>query len=485
MASKALSLNPAASEVMVPYQAQSEEASAIDMPLNSPLYSHYKKHVIEALPIQESDCHFATRRTLQTVSIIMGVGFRIPFITSSLIYAGSNHASYGWTLAMAGVLGWGAFCTYCLLNITTGELRPLSEEEKEAHQSKTTCLKTSCLAIEKIILAAIGVASQFPLAYMCYVNNDNNLTYPILVMIDSGIPIYSLFLSSDAAKARCATVKESDRVLIQAKKKLINAIRHFRTELPKSYQTKDSLLQSLFESSKNNPIEFLRLILEDLPSEEPASQERIPCTTQLVGTVLTISQLAIYALLTYNGMKLFTDDEPAQYSVTVIVTLINAYLQGTGITNSLHRQLTNFTSAFNRATRHTVAVTCFPIFRRVLSVIDLAAAGLNYSFCAQVSDQFMTGKLAPYATTQTILSSIGTFFLLTNALQDVFDDFVIYIARNTRFGNQKMKDLIQLDRRLLSFTEVINDCPLPAFQSFLKSLPEDLSQQLLDEAEPN
>lgn len=446
-------------------------------PTSAPLMLHYNNHVVGSIKILESKVHKLSRRAMQFLAVAVGIGGKIPYISTSLKYAGDNKP-LGYTLATGSVVSWGVFSTYCLLTIVNNEMRPLSVQESSMKGSKNPCFRS----VELAVLLSIAVFSQFPLAYLCYINNNNQIAVPVVVMIDSASSFYSLILSADAFhEIRKFSTKE-ERQLLEARNKLIEAIERFRKTLP-NYSSSKEYLQLSEPLSQTHSLDALLESGEALFSailDTPVQVEKIPILSKFVGTVFSVSQLAMYAMPTYYGMQALGADEGGAIAGAAGVVAVNAYLMGDFLTRSVQNQWKKVKAAFYSQVQPTLAQTCFPKLRKVLSLFDLAASAISYGVAAEVAEEYFP----PYLSEpQKYISAVGTFFLLTHLLEPTIDGVTQAIGKRW-LKDEKLKQVIELDQRLSLFVQCLKEAPPEDIRKLLNALPADLSAKLLPLSRP-
>lgn len=446
--------------------------------LSTPLYTHFGNHVVRATKIIETSVRKASRISLQFLAIAVGVGGKIPYISTSLKYAGDNKP-LGYTLATGSVVSWGIFSSYCLLTIVNNEMRPLSEQELKMRASKNPCHRSA----ELIALLAVAVFSQFPLAYLCYVNNDNQIAVPVVVMIDSASSFYSLILSANAFHERRKFSSLEQKQLLEARNKLIEAIERFRRSLPdycldsKEYlQLTEPFTQSYsLESLLENASSLFSAILDT-----PVKVEEISLPSKIVGTVFSVSQLAMYAMPTYFGMQALGANQAEAIAGAVGVVAVNAYLMGDFLTRSVHNQWKKVKAAYHSNIQPSLASTCFPKIRKALSLFDLGASSISYGVAAEVSEQYFPSYLSE---PQKYVSAISTFFLITHLLEPTLDGIVLAMGKRT-LQSKPIKAVIDLDQRLGFFIQSLKEAPPFEIEKLLDAMPADLSAKLLPPGRP-
>lgn len=464
----------------------------------TPYLSNYINHqLIEDQPIDESKVHLLARRTFQGYAILAGTLARVPFISIITKWAGDRKI-LGYTLAGGSAISFGAFISWCMLNIVDAKMRPLSVDESELLKSRIP--KKYMVAIT-IVVIATGVIAQIPLAVMAFEYNNHNFIYPLgALLVDSGYPIYSLQLTAESLlKMRFRSSQE--KKMLSLKGKFIKKLETNRLCLGRSQSEWRTWIAEwkcieAMEPDNRRVQSFLQFALSLKGENKTPKKGCLSKTGNVgamgVGVVLAVSQLIFAAMLTYVGTQTFTSNKIALYSVSSLVVLCSLYLNLSVMAQSTSKIYYLGLGLLNGQPPSSIEMRMYSKTYLTLMFFSLATSALAFVGPLQVSNDYFQGAFKEY---MAITCIIGTVLLSMHAMTALSESIVR--SGGNCCGSRDNKDLIKLDEGLQRLIHLLNECPTIDFVNLLKNVPReklvkwmykadiahDDIQQFLDEVE--
>lgn len=435
--------------------------------------------------LKENCCSLVGRRVLQAGSGTMGTLGTLPFIPISLKLAGSN-TPYGIVLSAGNVGSFSALNSWSLFKIIESEMTTLTPEELEmaATENRSSCPKITM----KIGSYVVGALCQVPLSYMAYVYNNNNLAYAIFMMFsDSGVPIYSLLMTSDEIEMR-RSLNDVEKQLHKTKAALIE-------------QLQDNE-QALIEFNAQDRGKYIRELLaignqQDIPKDQlvqqftgkllrPLREKPKEGCLRTVGRylskggslVLAGTRLALNGILGYKAMNLLTDDEGACYFSGAVIATASTYLTIKAMTRTAQRTYDATVNLLSGSVKPNLALVLNAKLTAGLALLGLAFTALSYGPSIQICRDTFSGKTE---TNMEGLVTAGTILMIVNAMNDLINDVVI--SYSGKWGDEEAKLLVDFHHKMQGFVRAIQRSPIMEHAKFLKLLPPDCLELCLAKAE--
>lgn len=445
-------------------------------------YTH--QQVIKQKPANESQTVKVARYVLNGIAIVAGPLARLPFLAVPLKFGGEGEGRevYGVVLAVSNTLSYGLVISWCLTHLITRMTVSKSEEEKRLMEFRMGCCARTLL---KTVAVATGVLSRLPFAYIAYHYNDNNIFYPIpVLLIDSAYPIYSLFLSGEQlANRRC--FNRFDEELKLLKKKLILCLKSNQNLLvDRSISTRDAYLekfQLVINREDLKSVEQVRELFKVLCQAPKISQNKNKfvgigrTAAKGLGYGLGIIQSYFIHTISYACAEELVDDTASRYAISVGATLCGAYL-GFNIMKKTCVRTYNF--VLNKClgkTTTNLSDIVMPKLKKSLELIGFIVVAFSYAPPLQVCMDYYTGNFQIFMGAVTVLETI---MVASFAISDLINEFVQISA--IRWGSQEARQLVHVQKQLRQLIDVVRKCPLIEFALLVKVLPEECYKQLTE-----
>lgn len=420
---------------------------------------------------QESRCHQIIKRMLQLGTPALGFCARYPAINVSRKFGGANQA-YGWILAVVNVITYGSLVGWSFLKMINEEVRILSPAEKALFSRG---VKLSM--VTKMALVILGLISQLPFSYMAYQYNNNSIFLAILILLaDSGPPIYSLNLSaiSSYELSREKKLKIDNPHIVNIKSQFISFLEDQRKKLLVMYRTIHDVNGSLTSSLL---IQDKVTLIKKAPSEIPLAARIV---THGAGYIVTFGRLAIFSVLTYEAIAqtLASQNNILQISIAAFLALLvfgsNAYLIKDVVIKSALSSLQELKDRIKKEYQQGIGEALRPKLHMSLRLTTLALTALSYSTPIQVAKDHLQnnrifGLTIPGIELFVEITSTMTVLLLVSNSMRYFTDELIasYILKN---GSNQEKALVIVDKKLVSFIHMVKHSHPEDIIAFFKHL---------------
>lgn len=434
------------------------------------LDSFINKYLIEHRPIPESTIHRISKRALQGLAVISGMGARVPFIRVNLAYS-SN--AWGIILASNSAASFGSIIAWCLLNIINDKLKPLSREEKRLLRSQIPIQYRVAISI---CMIAGGIIAQAPLAYMAYAYNNDNIYFPILVLlVDSGYPIYSLHLGSEQLLKK-RRLNALERQLDRVKDQLVGKLERSRTTLavmtPEGREKYLTQLQNIKLTSDRSKLstKYLKALITNSLKIKNSPENRVIKAARIlpasVGVTLAISQLIFAAVLTYHGAKLFLDNDPFSISWAAFVVLCNTFLNFSVMVGTSISAYDTGIKYLRGIPQQSLIGSLYPKTQACSRLISLCISALSFGGPLKVAQDYLSGGFGLFIQ---ISSVMATIMLSIAAMFALVDDLMTFVG--IHYGSKEHQELIKLDFEIKRLINLIKESPFVDFLQFLDLLP--------------
>lgn len=431
-----------------------------------------RRLISELLP-HESTCHLIARRSLQVFGPLIACAAKLSFIALSVAAAGSNEVlagflSYGNVTAFSIVISW---CALCMIRDL---MAPKGDEVQALESSQASGWRKTTVAIISI---AFGILAQFPLAYLVYVYNNNNLLMPIAVMVsDPWFPVYSTWMGLNKLFAKCG-YSPFEKELLASKEEFTGRLREFQQQL--NYM--DASQRSSYRSG-------LTAIAEDVLNQNPAwayvkkmnerKVDNIPRPSPMYrgleyiifgfGLVYLISQYMVIGRTGFAGWKLIEDQPIFDYIMTGPIIASYFYITGKSIPDAAVRLFGLASSLVCCNYQPTLAQRIMPKLGITLTLFTLFTTFLAWGPNKEISTDYFNGGLKYFM----LATAPAAVVLLTTSILLMVMDILLehYIEKR---GTADEKEDIKLKWKYDELCRVLDTCSPSDFAKFLKEVPEE------------
>lgn len=446
------------------------------------LGSFVEEHFLNKNPPVENRCQKVALRFLQTLAVTVSCAGTIPFVPLSVKWAGT-HQTYAVALVVGNIGSFTLLTSWPLLKILQAIYSPkiLIEKKYANHIAPSSCMWT----ILKIHIYAAGVIVQIPFAYMGYFYNKRSIPCGLAMLLSgTGMPIYSLLLSLEALRTH-RSLNAIEKSLHRSKNYLMEALSNNQEILTELNQKTNFniLLHSSVNDEKANITKVLTKLFARAqnpllsPPESPAKKMGRYLVT-CWGGALASANLLFLGTLGYHAVNLFTESEPLCYGVGGLVALCNGYLSFRTMIHTAVRTYNGILSRFNGSYQASLSSRLKPRLYAGLWFLGFTLSTLAYGPAAQACHDHFSDDLK---TCMQWLVPLGTTLMVSNAMEDLVDDIILFHV--TFWGAEDQKKLVELHRCLQKLNAFIKQSSILQYSQFLKVLPKKVLEDCLNKVQ--
>lgn len=436
----------------------------------------------EREPIESKGRAFV-KGALQTGCVLAGYGTRLTVMNIPLKFAGANQA-YGAALVYGNTASWGSVISWCLLNMTNNLMTPLSKVEERLRKTQISACTKRALIIGSV---AIGMLAQVPHAYISYTYNDNNILFPIaLILIDSAYPIYSLNLTVEKGIQQ-RNLSSFENKLLTLKTKLNDSFESNFTSWLKDESSRKSRLNDLRQLNQNSDLasdekvkKYLSMLLSPVnqifPAPENCCVKMGRSLANVCGLALAGTQLYFSFTLSYNAAAEIVEEPIGNYAVAGLITACSAYLSFKVLFNSSVKAYDFVVNSLRGQTPPTLASIVNPKLRFCLQLFGLLTVGLSYAIPVQVCDDYYEGDLKSF---MQVTSVMETMIISSFAISQLVNEVIA--VSGLKSSDCDIKLLVEVHLQLQKLTSLIQASPMVEFAKLIDILPQESAQAWMNE----
>ncbi|MBF5060068.1 hypothetical protein [Candidatus Neptunochlamydia vexilliferae] len=448
------------------------------------------KRLIQEIRARESRPHLISRRILQAISVVAGYGGRIPFIELNLKLGGSSKL-YGGLLTYGTCASFGSLVSYILLEIVDAQMKPKTREEHTLTESRIGPITNKVfLAVSSIL----GFAVQVPFAFIAYkynpasTLNPDGVVMPIIVLaVDSWISVYSGYMglrilrehqSLTMYEKHLSTVREKMYGLIEDNRKLLSLVgEETRTNFIASYEEIKRIDEATDRVQAFYALFTHRISDQTLhPSQHAKYVEH---TVRAYGYICSLCNITTLGYIAWLGTDELTD---GAISVDIIITALYVgaalYLNLTAIPETAVVLYNLFKSLFCFEYQPTLSDRLTPKLSFCLKSLTLATAALSYGPAVELSKDYY-GFNEGAEIFMEITLSCATTFLVSMAMLSITDQILEF--KIEKLGSDEEQAIMKIHKKMKHFASVLASSPLIEIAHFLKVLPQEAVNQLIED----
>lgn len=471
-------IDPSYAAVSQTSSESDEESDELEIIPTSPL-CHQANSILAGDVRQVSLSVGTSRFVLKTLGVGLAVIGKVPFIPISVLASASilgfQSKALGIPLALGNTVSFAIVISWSMLKM-------IDSLFEEIILDQTTSKRNSCcfkVAIT-IFSIAVGVISQFAVAYLSYVYNNQDILMPILMLLsDSWIPSYSIKTSIEKMWNRLSEKNEHSDKIKQSTLKLMKKI-------DASLQTKPSILNFWrkldFDDRENLMKNYLSLCAQR--ASEIAVPTSTPCCNQAatfgilgVGWILAAVRIFSLAYFGFQGGLLITSSLAGGISIGILVGLANAYINGAFIPNLTYRVCVATKDFFLCKQTQTLSEQIAPKtsfgFKAIAILFPLFSWGPSY----QTAHDYFSGWFMYFLGIST---SIATTLFTATATLDLVDKLInrLIIWK----GSLDNQEAITYKNRMAKLYTLIQNASPKDLENLSNGLPEHLRTSILSGA---
>ncbi|MGE0831252.1 MAG: hypothetical protein AB7N99_01165 [Simkaniaceae bacterium] len=444
-------------------------------------------YLILEIKTKEGSVHLVARRVLQGMSVVAGFLGRIPFIKMNL-ELGGDHKVYGGFLAYGTCASFGYLVSYSLLEIINSLMAPLSEEERVLVESRINATLKKAFFVAATIL---GFASQIPFVYIAYKYNEpstlnpNNLVMPTMVFaIDSWVSVYSAQMGMITLRER-QSLTAYEKQLTQLRGKMYALIEQNRSLLAFIGEDTQKDFVSAYDAITriDNASDRVKALYDLFISkvsnyslEPPAYTKYVDGVVKAYGYLCAACNIGTLAYIAWTGMDELAGSIWGDSIITGLYVGSALYLNTTAIPQTAVKLFNLFKSIFICGYQPTLADHLTPKLSFTLKALGLATAALSYGPAVKLSKDYF-GFNDGLEIFMEITLSCAVIFLVSMAILAITDKILEYKVE--KMGSDNEKALMAIHQKMKHFSSVLSSSPLLEVAIFLKILPEETIENLI------
>ena len=325
---------------------------------------------------------------------------------------------------------------------------------------------------QKIALAGLGIAAQFPIMVLVYYGNNGNLVYPLITGVCEGsFTVLSLWMSLRSSK-KLATNSESDSTFEDTRQSLLEQVDRLKEELALKYNDPvfEEQINSIFSPKKTNgdrERELLGLILaaEGYPELDKG---RFDHALQKLATGLGLFTAAylttVNGMVTYKGVLAWNPEQKALAGVaTAVVCIANAEFLGRLCINSAKDYYEGIRDVAKGQYRAPLAGVVSPYKWLAGRVLSTTSSWLSWGTTALGARDYFP---APENKVFIGPAPLSSALLLNGALNETADDVVLWACSS----DQKVKRFAHIQKCLLTFRARLETAEVKPLENYLQPL---------------
>ena len=446
------------------------------------------KNIINSAYVQESKVHLLARRFFQSLSIIAGFIGRVPFIEMNLKLGGSSKL-YGGILAYGTCASFGYLVSYSLLEIVNSQMRLFSKEENDLRESRIGHTTKKVIFISSMIL---GFSTQIPFAYIAYKYNSpstlnpKRLLMPVMVIsIDSWVSTYSGYMGLKTLK-KARSLEIYEKQLVQVRSKMASLIECNRQLLVSAGNEVQMDFIESYErirdySDISDRVKGLYILFTKKVSNQTLAPSRcskyIDRTVKAYGYLCAICNIGTLGYIAWHGTNELINNNAANVTVTSLYVGTALYLNATAIPETAVKLFNLFKNIFTCNHEPTLSDQLTPKLSFSLKALGLVTAGLSYGPSFEIAKDYYGFKDNLNLFMEVTLSC-ATIFLVSMAIFSITNQILEF--KIEKMGTEGEKKLIEIHKKMENLGFVLNSSPLIEVALFLKILPENLFNELID-----
>ncbi len=442
---------------------------------NSLIEGYINNTIIEEQDVQESKIRLIAKNSLKFIGILSAGMSKIPFVPINLQL--QEMGDFRFVLAGGNTLGFWALESWSITHIVDDIFGSANEKENLLTKDQIKSIHKIISIFSAIVLS---VASQAVIAYLAYEYNDKNIIMPVMMFPALYFPFYSTYLSVNKI-FQIKSFSSFEKKLDSLRQKLIASIKNNHNYfIEKSKEKKIDYVNRfhVIKKQEDRLNYFLLDILKENRNIEAETQQAIGMKiASLIGAFLTINQLALLGIIAYVGGIQSTSSQIGGIVALLVTISSNLYLTGLSHIRTVKRifkGIYDFTFCQHKA---SLPEQLSPKFNLSLKLIGVVISLLAWGPTVQIAGDYIDNY--SYKLYNQIVVSIGVTIMILMANLDILDTFVNMkiLAR----GSMHEKDVMKVNDNFIKFMEIINKSSILEIAKFIKCLPADILDSLLND----